>query len=60
MKKTSTRPTKYDTALTEPWEVTEKWHDPLASVEKKQRREALARENEELLAKLRKRFASEE
>jgi len=60
MKKKYIRPTKYDTALTEPCKVTEKWHDPLASVGKKQRREALARENEELLAKLRRRLASEE
>ena len=66
MKKASTRVTKDDPVLSAPWEVTEpwevrkKWNDPLASQEKQQRRRALAQENEELLAKLRARFASEE
>jgi hypothetical protein len=49
----------YQTALKEAWEEATEKHHPRVSPEQKARREAAARKNQELLARLRARFESD-
>jgi hypothetical protein len=59
MKKKQAPKTAYTAALKEAWEEATEKHHPRVSPEQKARREAAARKNQELLARLRARFESE-
>jgi hypothetical protein len=59
MKKKQAPKTAYTAAVKEAWTEATVKHHPRVSPEQKARREAAARKNQELLARLRARFESE-